>query len=238
MQVKDSVGLDRFKSGFFVDNFEAHRGNLKSLDHICAIDPQQSVLRPQSKEDSIDLVEVNVREDQRSVSGYKKTGSLVSLPYTDLELLGNSASKELNPNPFVVLQYVGDGEVSPSIDQWYDQKEEPIIVDTNTTLFNIFLAKDSVEEAFSSIHNSFVVNWVGTAPSFTSINSLGEVNSQQSSSTVESAAISSSSNISPQNNDVGKGVQTKTVGGNIVSTALSFFARSTPVKFVIKRDET
>ncbi len=236
MQVKDSVGLDRFKSGFFVDNFEAHRGNLKSLDHICAIDPQQSVLRPQSKEDSIDLVEVNVREDQRSVSGYKKTGSLVSLPYTDLELLGNSAaSKELNPNPFVVLQYVGDGEVSPSIDQWYDQKEEPIIVDTNTTLFNIFLAKDSVEEAFSSIHNSFVVNWVGTAPSFTSINSLGEVNSQQSSSTVESAAISSSSNISPQNNDVGKGVQTKTVGGNIVSTALSFFARSTPVKFVIKR---
>ena len=236
MQVKDSVGLDRFKSGFFVDNFEAHRGNLKSLDHICAIDPQQSVLRPQSKEDSIDLVEVNVREDQRSVSGYKKTGNLVSLPYTDLELLGNSAaSKELNPNPFVVLQYVGDGEVSPSIDQWYDQKEEPIIVDTNTTLFNIFLAKDSVEEAFSSIHNSFVVNWVGTAPSFTSINSLGEVNSQQSSSTVESAAISSSSNISPQNNDVGKGVQTKTVGGNIVSTALSFFARSTPVKFVIKR---
>ena len=236
MQVKDSVGLDRFKSGFFVDNFEAHRGNLKSLDHICAIDPQQSVLRPQSKEDSIDLVEVNVREDQRSVSGYKKTGSLVSLPYTDLELLGNAAaSKELNPNPFVVLQYVGDGVVSPSIDQWYDQKEEPNIVDTNTTLFNIFLAKDSVEEAFSSIHNSFVVNWVGTAPSFTSINSLGEVNSQQSSSTVESAAISSSSNISPQNNDVGKGIQTKTVGGNIVSTALSFFARSTPVKFVIKR---
>ena len=236
MQVKDSVGLDRFKSGFFVDNFEAHRGNLKSLDHICAIDPQQSVLRPQSKEDSIDLVEVNVREDQRSVSGYKKTGSLVSLPYTDLELLGNSAaSKELNPNPFVVLQYVGDGEVSPSIDQWYDQKEEPIIVDTNTTLFNIFLAKDSVEEAFSSIHNSFVVNWVGTAPSFTAINSLGEVNSQQSNATVESASISSSSNISPQNNDVGKGIQTKTIGGNVVSTALSFFARSIPVKFVIKR---
>ena len=64
---------------------------------------------------------------------------------------------------------------------------------------------------------------------------MGEVNSQQSNATVESAAISSSSNISPQNNDVGKGVQTKTVGGNIVSTALSFFARSTPVKFVIKR---
>ena len=147
MQVKDSVGLDRFKSGFFVDNFEAHSWQLTSLDYICAVDPQQSVLRPQSKEDNIKLVEVNTREDQRAVSGYKKTNDLVSLPYTTLDLLGNSsASKEINPNPFVVLQYVGDGEVSPSIDQWYDQTEEPLVVDTNTSLFNIFLAKEDTKK--------------------------------------------------------------------------------------------
>ena len=237
MQVKDSVGLDRFKSGFFVDNFEAHSiGNLTSLDYQCAIDPQQSVLRPQSKEDSIKLVEVNVREDQRSVSGYKRAGNMVTLPYTNLSLLGNSsASKTTNPNPFVVLQYVGDGELSPSIDQWYDQNEEPLVVDTNTSLFNIFLAKENVKEAFSSIHNSFIVNWVGSSPSFTSINSLGEVNTQQATATVQHASVGSSSNISPQNNDVGKGVQTKTVKGNQVSTSLSFFARSIPVKFVIRR---
>ena len=236
MQVKDSVGLDRFKSGFFVDNFEAHRGSLTSLDHQCAIDPQQSVLRPQSKEDNIKLTEVNVREDQRAVSGYKKVGDVVTLPYSPLSLLGNTfASKEINPNPFVVLQYVGDGEVSPSIDQWYDQSEEPLVVDTNTSAFNIFLAKENVKEAFSSIHNSFVVNWVGTSPSFTSINSLGEVNTQQATTTVETASVASSSNISPQNSDVGKGVQTKTVNGNIVSNALSFFARSVPVKYVIRR---
>ena len=150
--------------------------------------------------------------------------------------LGNSfASTTVNPNPFVVLQYVGDGELSPSIDQWYDQTEEPLVVDTNTSLFNIFLAKEDVKEAFASIHNSFVVNWVGASPAFTSINSLGEVNTQQATSTVQSASVGSSSNISPQNNDVGKGLQTKTVKGNQVSTSLSFFARSTPVKFVIRR---
>ena len=237
MQVKDEVGLDRFKSGFFVDNFEAHSvGNLTSLDYACAIDPQQSVLRPQSKEDSIKLVEVNVREDQRAVSGYKKVNNVVTLPYSNLNLLGNEfASTKINPNPFVVLQYVGDGELSPSIDQWYDQNEEPLVVDTNTSLFNIFLAKDNVKEAFSSIHNSFVVNWVGSSPSFTSINSLGEVNSQQASTKVQSASVSSSSNISPQNNDVGKGVQTKNVRGSLVSNSLSFFARSVPVKYVIRR---
>nr|BAR29100.1 strucutural protein [uncultured Mediterranean phage uvMED] len=237
MQVKDEIGLDRFKSGFFVDNFEAHRvGNLSSLDYRCAVDSQQSVLRPQSKEDSINLVEVNTREDQRTVSGYKKIGNMVTLPYSPLSLLGNSfASGKLNPNPFVVLQYVGDSDLSPAIDQWYDQMEEPVVVDTNTDLFNIFLAKENVKESFSSLYNSFVVNWVGASSTFTSINSLGGVNSQIASTSVTSASVGSSSNISPQNNEVGKGVQTKTVGDNIVSTSLAFYTRSLPVKFKVGR---
>lgn len=237
MQVKDEIGLDRFKSGFFVDNFESHKiGNLTSLDYRCSIDSQQSVLRPQAKEDSVNLIEVNTREDQRAVSGYKKSRDIITLPYTDLELFGNSfASKTINPNPFVVIQYVGDVEVSPNIDHWYDQSIDPIVVDTNTSLFNIFLAKDDSKESFSSLHNSFLVNWVGTSSAFTAINSLGEVNSQQAASTVSSASIASSSNISPQNNEIGKGVQTKSVNGNLVSSALSFFARSIPVKYVIRR---
>ena len=237
MQVKDEIGFDRFKSGFFVDNFESHRtGNLSSLDYQCAIDTQQSVLRPQSKENSFVLKEVNVREDQRVVSGYKKSGDIVTLPYTSLELLGNSfASKTLNPNPFVVLQYVGDVQISPSIDQWYDDSVEPVVVDTNTDLYKIFIAKDNVKESLSSIYNSFIVNWIGANTSFTSINSLGENATERSVTSVDIASVASSSNISPQNNEVGKGVQTKTVRGNSVSTDLQFFARSIPVKFVIRR---
>ncbi len=237
MQVKDEIGLDRFKSGFFVDNFEAHKvGNLSSLDYRCSVDSQQSVLRPQAKEDSVNLEEVNVREDQRSVSGYKKSGHMVTLPFSPLNLLGNDfASKTLNPNPFVVLQYVGDAEISPSIDHWYDQTEEPLVVDTNTDLFNIFLAKENVKESFSSLFNSFVVNWVGTSTSFTTINSLGNVNTQEATTSVASASVASSSNISPQNNEVGKGVQTKSVGESLVSTSLAFFARSIPVRYVIRR---
>ncbi len=237
MQVKDEIGFDRFKSGFLVDNFESHRtGNLTSLDYQCSIDSQQSVLRPQSKEDSFILKEVNTREDQRVVSGYKKSGNVVTLPYSSLEFIGNNfASKTLNPNPFVVLQYVGDSVLSPSIDQWYDTTEEPLVVDTNTDLYKIFLSKENVKESFSSLYNSFVINWVGSSPSFSSINSLGNINSQDAQSKVKLASTASSSNISPKNNDVAKGVQTKTVRGNSVSSALQFFARSIPVKFVVRR---
>ena len=238
MQVKDEIGFDRFKSGFLVDNFEAHRsGNLSSIDYQCSIDSQQSVLRPQSNEDSFILKEFNTREDQRFVSGYKKSGNIITLPYTSNEsIIGNNfASKTINPNPFVVLQYVGESTLSPSIDQWYDKSKEPIIVDTNTDLYKIFLSKVSLKESFASLHNSFIINWVGAAPSFTSINSLGEVNSVDSEKTVDIASVSSSSNISPQNNDTGKGVQTKTVRGNKVATSLQFYARSVPIKFTVNR---
>ena len=80
MQVIDASGVNRFKSGFIVDNFETHKiGSLRSLDYKCSIDTQQSVMRPQSKESSFDLVEVNTRNDQRSIDGYQKYGDFITL---------------------------------------------------------------------------------------------------------------------------------------------------------------
>lgn len=237
MQVKDSIGLDKFKSGFFVDNFESHSvGNLASADYRCAIDSRQSVLRPQSKEDCFNLEEVYTREDQRSVAGYKKSKDIVTLPFSHLKLLGNDfASISINPNPFVVFQYVGEGNVSPQVDQWYDQNIDPLVIDTNTRLYDIFIAKDNVKESFASIHNLFVVNWVGSSSAFNPINSLGEINSVSANSTVKSASVGSSSNISPQNNEIAKGVQTRVIGESIVSSSLQFFARSIPIKFTVGR---
>jgi len=237
MQIVDSTGSNRYKSGFIVDNFEAHKiGSLRSMDYKCSIDTQQSVLRPESKEDSFILEEINTRDDQRSVSGYKKTGDAITLPYTDLNLLGNSfATRTINPNPFVVLQYVGDSFIGPNVDSWYDNSVAPLVTDNNTNLYSIFLAKNNVKDAFASLYNSYRVNWIGSDRSFFNIGSFSDTNSNLADSNVTSALVSSSSNISPQNNEIGKGINTKGVGSNVVATSLSFFARSIPVKFVINR---
>ena len=237
MQVKDTLGIDKTKSGFLVDNFETHQvGNVKSLDYLCAVDPQQSVLRPSTKEDSFNLEEVNTRDDQRTISGYKNSNGVITLPYTSVAYASNAfATKTINPNPFVVLQYVGDAALLPNIDQWYDTTVAPLVTDNNTNLFNIFLAKSDVKAAFASIYNSFVINWVGVNSSFSNINSFGETNSVGAESTVNSASVSSSSNVSPQNNEIAKGVGYKTVNGTNVANTLRFFARSIPVKFTLKR---
>ena len=79
MQIKDSIGLDRFKTGFVVDNFETHRiGQISSDDYKCSIDTQQSVMRAPNKEDSFLLKEINKTDDQRFVDGYVRNGDMVT----------------------------------------------------------------------------------------------------------------------------------------------------------------
>ena len=46
-EITDANGLNRFKSGFIVDNFVGHRvGDVKNKDYKCAIDQQNKELRP------------------------------------------------------------------------------------------------------------------------------------------------------------------------------------------------
>ena len=236
MQISDDIGLDRFKCGFYVDNFETHKGDVKSNDHLCAIDSQQSVLRPQVSEDSFLVKEVNTRNDQREVAGYVNNNGVLSLPFTNFKLLGNDfATKTINPNPFVVLQYVGDLSVDPNVDSWYDTTTVPLVTDNNTNLFVPFLAKSDISSAFSSLYNSFLVTWSGTERSFYNINSLSKTNDEVVLEEVVAASVASSSNISPQNNETPKGVSVKTSNGKSIVSSLQYFARSIPIKFNIRR---
>lgn len=237
-QVKDNLGLEKTKTGFLVDNFESHGiGNLKSIDYKCAIDTQQSVLRAQSKEDSLILKEINTRDDQREADGYVINNKVVTLPFTEVELLSNkNATKTINPNPFVVIQYVGESVIIPQQDSWYDQSVAPLISDSNTKLNSIFLAKENnLDEAYGSIHNSFIINWVGSTQSFFNIESFANINTEDIQSSVQVASTQSSSNVSPQNNEIGKGLNTKSIGDKKISSSVQFFARSIPVKFTVNR---
>jgi hypothetical protein len=237
MQVRDNIGMERFKSGFIVDNFETHRGNVASVDYRCSIDTQQAVLRSQSREDSFKLVELNTREDERVTNHYSKTNDFVTLPYTKTRLLGNDfATRTLNPNPFVVIQYVGDAKITPSVDQWYDTTVVPFVSENNTGLFSIYIAKSSdPKEALSSYYNSFVVNWIGSNRNFFNIASLADTNTSTSSSTVVSASVASSSNISPLNNETAQGTSSETVNGNSRISSVQFLIRSVPIKYNLTR---
>jgi hypothetical protein len=236
MQIKDEIGLDRFKSGFIVDNFENHNiGNLQSVDYKCSIDPQQSILRPRALESSVGLREINSRNEQRILSGYTLSNGVVTLPFTNIPFVSNIfATKKLNINPFVVLQYVGDATLNPPVDQWYSQSQFPVILNNDSKLFSVFYSKNSAREGLASIYNSYSINWIGTNRVFYNSLPLNDVNFTAQATSI-SASISSSSNISPQNNELAQGVSSTTIGNSTVVSDIEFFCQTKLVKFVLTR---
>ena len=237
-QIKDDIGLDRFKSGIIVDNFENHAvGNLKSLDYKCSIDTQQSVLTAPTVENSYGLREISTTNQERSVAGYQKTGEVLTLPYATQDFVSNkfaTADGKINPNPFVVVQYVGDASISPSIDHWYDNTQTPNILNNDTKVFSVFVNKTDAREGYASLNNFYITNWVGTNRAFFNISSLNDITTNTEANVV-AATISTSSNISPQNNEVGKGITTTTTGQTTVASSLQLYARSKAIKFNLRR---
>ena len=236
MQVKDEIGMDRFKSGFIVDNFESHNiGNLSSVDYKCAIDTQQSVLRPRSFESSLKLKEINTKDEERTLNGYSLSNGVITLPHTNIAYLSSSfATKIININPFVVVQYVGDVKLDPPVDQWFNQKQFPAILNNDGKVFSVFYAKNDTREGLASIYNNYSINWIGTNRIFFNTSPLNDINFSSSSSTV-SANVASSSNISPQNNELAQGVSSTNVGGNNIISNIKFFCETRLVKFVLTR---
>ena len=77
--------LDRFKSGFVVDNFSGHSvGDVQNEDYKNSIDYEDNELRPKFTMKGISLIEENTTDTQRTTDGYQKTGDLITLPYTEV----------------------------------------------------------------------------------------------------------------------------------------------------------
>jgi hypothetical protein len=137
LKVLDSNGLDRFKSGFVVDNFTTTEVQSRDFAIKNSIDTKNRELRPSHYTTEIDLIlgsesligigtEKNPTADSRFVqdligNGVKRTGQLLTLDYNDLvEVRQPFATRVENVTPYLVKIYNGSIELSPSSDIWID----------------------------------------------------------------------------------------------------------------------
>ena len=128
LQIRDPDGLDRFKSGFFVDDFkdslrsdvlqstaliDEDRNELTTLVELNTI-PLQLALDPSINEESADNID-NVLLDPN----VQKTGNLITLKYGKTTLLEQPyATRVENVNPFHVVEYTGNIQMVPANDTW------------------------------------------------------------------------------------------------------------------------
>lgn len=135
------TGLDRFKAGFFVDNFKSnHGGDLSSPIYKSSVDTALGMLRPQHYTTSVDLLlgsesivgigtSSNPSADLRFVDdlgsfNIRRVGDVICLNYSDEKYIENKfATRIENVNPFLVTTWIGSIELNPSTDTWIETRK-------------------------------------------------------------------------------------------------------------------
>ena len=132
LKLTDSnTGLDRMKNGFVVDNFSGNNvGNSKSKDYYCSIDMENNQLRPFHTARNVNLIEKNSNDSQRTSSNYKLNGDIITLPIIDTPVLIKQgfASRLENINPFAIYTFLGNVDINPPSDDWFETSRLPDVV--------------------------------------------------------------------------------------------------------------
>lgn len=116
LTVMNDQGFDRFKNGFFVDGFVDHSlGDTANPDYKIAVDKFEQVIRPFFKLDSFQY-----RIESNGSSNYQQSGSLITLPYTQVTLLENKNVTTIRNIEQSVFRFIGAMQLTPDGDTWCD----------------------------------------------------------------------------------------------------------------------
>jgi hypothetical protein len=160
LQIQDADGNNRFKSGFFVDDFKNYsfinRGlssirvntSTNEITPITSRNSLKSQIVPESAitDENLDFSENFKLLDPNVV----KTGQAVTLKYESIGWIEQAfATTVENVNPFNVIVYTGDIKLSPEIDNWVRTVQLPdknidITLNSSRTLTNNLTSNASV----------------------------------------------------------------------------------------------
>lgn len=170
MKITTSGGLDRMKNGFVVDNFSGNNiGNSKSKDYFCSIDMEKNQLRPFYTSYNVNLIEKNSNDGQRAASNYQLSGDIITLPIIDTPVLikQDYASRLENINPFAIYTFLGNVEINPPSDDWFETARLPDIIQQVEGNYNTI--KDLATRAgvigdagFGTVWGAWETEWLGT----------------------------------------------------------------------------
>ena len=160
-EVTDANGLNRFKSGFVVDNFRGHRvGDAFARDYKNSMDFEQGILRPTHISKPVDLEESVTSDDARTGAGYQKTGDLITLPYTEVIATEQPfASTVERVAPFLTARWEGVLSIDPTQDNWFEQEIAPQLIINREGNFDAVVA--SLGNSIGTVWNAWQTTWAG-----------------------------------------------------------------------------
>ena len=181
LSVKDSnTGLDKFKSGFFVDNFQNHRNHNLTGDSFFDIDRQKRECRPRSTERNVSLgfETKSTAQDPLNAdyawagdfddANITRNGPGLTLAYEEVPYIDQPlATRTENLNPFHITLFTGVVTLTPESDFWVEENILDVSNSTSIdTAFNAIAELLGVEDRenggmAASVWNTSEVNWTG-----------------------------------------------------------------------------
>lgn len=226
LEVTDAAGLNRFKSGFVVDNFAGHRtGDVANVDYKCSIDPENKELRPKHKMQNIGLSEQATTDSQRTANGYQKTGDVLTLPYTETVLTEQLvATRVERVMPILLSTWRGVIELDPFGDDWFETEVRPALVVSVAHDFDFAVA--TPDNVLGAIWNSWQSQWAGVVEVTGVPEAQGGANAFSRSISVARRAGEAPTSVGIANLErIGNGFR-------IITKGVRPFVRLTQIKFV------
>ena len=165
-EVVDKDGLNRFKSGFVVDNFTGHRvGDALNKDYRVSIDQDQQHMRPKCVLKNVGLEVTGLTKSAVGIknnftTGLAQTGDLITLDYTDETISRQPyATRVESIQPYLMAGFVGKVVLTPSGDEWFETAIAPALVINKEGDFDTFAAQNA--NAIGTIWNAWETQWSG-----------------------------------------------------------------------------
>ena len=172
MKLTDSKGMDRMKNGFVVDSFSGSDtiGDPTKVDYYCAIDKEKGELRPFYVMQNVNLIEKNSNDTQRSASKYQLNGDIITLPIIDTPVLikQDYASRLENINPFAIITFLGNVNINPPTDDWFETTTmpDPFVnkIEGNYNVIRTMAISSGVigaDNNFGTVWGPWRTDWIG-----------------------------------------------------------------------------
>ena len=220
-QLFNSSGFDRFKNGFFVENFDGHNlSDSTKKGYRASIDRNKNQLRPYFKRRDI-LME---KDKSFTSTNVTQTGNLLTLAYTHTSFINqNKASKARNPVQELTFNWLGEMTLDPPMDNTPDITALPDIQMDFSGMFDAFEQLAAATGftgtdwgSWINTDNARITN-ITTETNSSTISTVGTLQQEQIKQGIQTS-------ISPAN-------QTFNIGNYVQQVAVREFMRSRLIKF-------
>ena len=223
-QIFGDTGIDRYKNGFLVDNFDGHNiSDTTKVGYRAAIDRNRTQLRPTYTRNNVSLS----KDVGSTSSNIKNSNGIITLSYTNADLLNQSyASKLRNPVQEMSFDWKGEVILNPPADNTPDI----------TTLPDIQVDFDGMYQAIQEIADLTGVtgtdwgNWITTNQTVTTEN-VGNVGGGNWAGFIQATTTQSDQIISGLQTTISPSNETFSIGNFVENVAVREYMRSRLIQF-------